>query len=339
MARACLGDVIDLHSGGEDNLFPHHECETAQSAAALGVHVASPDGAGEVENFCRYWVHGRHLLVNGAKMSKRDGTFFTVKDLLDPAASGRQDLVEPLTRLGFPSGKVPAVVLRLALLSCSYTLPMNFTLDSLVQARATVQRLQTRYERLREQAEHDPEARAETPSVRAAIDSFEKAFDAALDDNLEVSKALAAVHAFVSELNQLELDGPSARLALRTIERFDLIFDVLERRGRSFVVTRERMERFRESDFLRERGQVLASWREHSERGGLWSALDAGRLPEDAALARVTELDPDVTELFLAIRHQSRKDKQFERADRLRLQLAALGAQCEDTPGGVRFKL
>jgi cysteinyl-tRNA synthetase len=81
MSRLRLGPVIDLHTGGEDDIFPHHECEIAQSYGAR-LHADAPI------SFSRYWVHARHLLVNGAKMSKRDGTLISVKSLLDPARSG-----------------------------------------------------------------------------------------------------------------------------------------------------------------------------------------------------------------------------------------------------------
>ena len=103
MARAHLGDLIDLHTGGEDNIFPHHECEIAQSYGALGTEVPAPVGASDAGQprkcFARYWVHGRHLLVNGKKMSKSDGTFFTVRDLLDPRAAGQAELAEKLVAL------------------------------------------------------------------------------------------------------------------------------------------------------------------------------------------------------------------------------------------------
>ena len=89
MSRALLGPVIDLHTGGEDNIFPHHECEIAQSFGAAT--ESSPP-----ESFARYWVHGRHLLVDNKKMSKRDGTFFTVRDLMNPATSKRPDLAARL---------------------------------------------------------------------------------------------------------------------------------------------------------------------------------------------------------------------------------------------------
>jgi cysteinyl-tRNA synthetase len=86
MARSLLGPVIDLHSGGEDNIFPHHDCEIAQSCGVSGE-----------ENFACHWFHPRHLFVEGAKMSKSAGTFYTVSDLLEKGfspASIRMELIK-----------------------------------------------------------------------------------------------------------------------------------------------------------------------------------------------------------------------------------------------------
>ncbi len=109
MARAILGDVIDLHSGGEDNIFPHHECEIAQSCGATGE-----------ESFARYWFHTRHLMVDGGKMSKSAGTFFTIRDLLDRGVS-------------------PAAI-RLELIRTHYRINSNFTFQGLKDAQRQVDR-------------------------------------------------------------------------------------------------------------------------------------------------------------------------------------------------------
>ncbi len=145
MSRAHLGPVIDVHTGGEDNIFPHHECEIAQSFGAAEIDPAP-------KTFSRYWVHGRHLLFDGKKMSKSAGTFLTPRDLFDPRASGRPDLAERLEGLGFAEGKVAPAVLRYALIANQYLQPMNFTFDALVQAKASMERIQTSYERLVEAA-------------------------------------------------------------------------------------------------------------------------------------------------------------------------------------------
>ncbi|MBG81462.1 MAG: cysteine--tRNA ligase [Phycisphaerae bacterium] len=109
MARDLLGDVIDLHSGGEDNIFPHHECEIAQSCGATGG-----------DSFARYWFHTRHLMVDGKKMSKSAGTFFTIRDLLQKGAS-------------------PAAI-RLELIRTHYRINSNFTFQGLKDAQRQVER-------------------------------------------------------------------------------------------------------------------------------------------------------------------------------------------------------
>lgn len=108
MAREYLGDTIDLHSGGEDNMFPHHECEIAQSEALTG------------QKFCDHWVHTRFLQVNGEKMSKSQGNFYTVRDLIAKGA-------DPLA-------------IRYALISGIYGKPLNFTDQGLRDAQANIER-------------------------------------------------------------------------------------------------------------------------------------------------------------------------------------------------------
>jgi cysteinyl-tRNA synthetase len=343
MARSSLADLIDIHTGGEDNLFPHHECETAQTCAALGVSLTSADGQRRYRSFSRYWLHGRHLLVDGRKMSKRDGTFYTVRNLLDPVGSGRPDLVEVLAPLGFPGGRVSPEVLRLALLSCSLLLPMNFSFDTLLQARANVMRIQSRYERLQQLVALAPEAlpaSGVTGAGAEAVARFEAAFDAALDDNLDVAAAMAALHAFVNELNQLELEPAQARLALAALDGFDDVFAIIDRGARAGVVSAQELERWLSPEFLQERAAQLEAWREQPGRGALLSALEHGELPSNEAFAQVAELDAELTVLLLAARYVAKKQKQYQRSDQLRAQLQAAHASVDDLPGGgVRWKL
>ena len=326
MARACLGDVIDLHTGGEDNIFPHHECEVAQSFGSLGVTTSAPTGGpnpGEQRpSFSRYWVHGRHLLVDNRKMSKRDGTFFTVRDLLDPVAARRPEVAEKLVAAGFADGRVPATVLRFALLSSPYTQPLNFTFDLLVQARATVQRTQTRYERLREivSAAKDPSlAGPAAASVRELIARLTRDFDAALDDNLNISNAITALSTFIGELNSLDPGPADAAEALVFLDEMDAIFDVLDRRERSGVVLKASLDaRLGDED--------------------LQAALAGGSAADAALLAR-EGFGSDETQLLIAVRHAAKKAKDFARADGLRKALTERGVVVEDLPTGVRWKL
>ena len=338
MARACLGPVIDLHSGGEDNIFPHHECEIAQSYGAYGTVVPAPEG--ERRSFSRVWVHGRHLLVNGRKMSKRDGSFFTVRDLLDPGPQ-RPDLIAPLEALGFAGGRVPAPVLRWALLSTHYRLPLNFSFDLLVSARAAVQRLQSRYDRLRELEDEDRGAGAGAVSdaVAAALDRGRARFDDALDDDLDIAAALAALLDLFGELNVLSLGPADAAAARAFLEELDGVVAVLDRSRRAGLLERERMTRWRDPGFRTAQAQALAGWRELADRAPLVAALERGELPSADELAAVADLDEAVLELAVAAREHARASRDFARADQLRDLLRTRQVTVDDTPQGVRWHL
>jgi cysteinyl-tRNA synthetase len=300
MARATLGPTIDLHTGGEDNVFPHHECEIAQSYGAHGDVTPGAEGAAGAEaaprkSFARTWLHCRHLLVNGRKMAKRDGTFYTVRDLLDPVASGRPELVAQLEAAGFATGRVPAVVLRYALLSNHYGQPMNFTFELLAAARVSLERLQGTYDRLREVED----AGADGPAAIAPLLAGARAaFDAALDDDLNMPVALAAIFGLVRDLNALpSLPPADARAARVLLESFDAVLDVLDRSERSGLIERSRL-----------------------------AALAAGAAPVD------------FIEELLGLRQAARADRDFARADALRDELRRRGVIIEDTPSGVRWK-
>jgi cysteinyl-tRNA synthetase len=304
MSRALLGPVIDLHSGGEDNVFPHHECEIAQSFGAA-TEPAPP------ESFARYWVHGRHLLVDNKKMSKREGTFFTVRDLMDPAASKRPELAQQLVELGFAEGRVPASVLRYALISNQYTQPMNFGFDLLAQARASVERIQSRYDRLRETSARSAPGNEPSARVRDLVLARVREFDDALDDNLNVPNALAALFDLVGELNQTDLSPADAAEALRALESIDEVLDVLDREVRSGVLTKERIA----------------------------EALAAGSLPSFEDLVARAHTDAAVVQGLVCLREAARKVKDFGRADAIRDELKRRSVLLDDTPQGTRWRL
>jgi cysteinyl-tRNA synthetase len=308
MARAHLGDRIDIHTGGEDNVFPHHECEIAQSYGATGVTTEAPggakDGDAERKTFARYWVHGRHLLVGNRKMSKRDGTFYTVRDLLDPRASEREDLATQLEAIGFAGGRVPPSVLRYALISNHYGQPMNFGLDLLEQARASLGRLQARYDRLREVAVPGQPSEG----IVALTTRVEESFDRALDEDLNMPKALAAVFGLVSELNQLEPTGADAAEALASLERIDAVLDVLDREVRSGLMPKAAIESL---------------------------AAQLGAAGDEPLVSGRSQAD---VEAAIAHRHAAKKARDFARADAIRSALKSLGITIDDTPEGVRWK-
>ena len=167
MATRLLGPEIDIHCGGVDNIFPHHEAEIAQSECV------------NRKKFVRYWLHNAHLLVEGQKMSKSLGNFFTLRDLLAKGFTGRE--------------------LRYALIGSNYRQPLNFTFDGLNAARQSLFRIDEWLGRLRDiagGAEPDPGYAA------AKSDSF---FDA-LDEDLNISAALAEVFDQIRATNRA-IDG------------------------------------------------------------------------------------------------------------------------------------
>jgi cysteinyl-tRNA synthetase len=300
MSRAHLGPVIDLHTGGEDNIFPHHECEIAQSYAAADIEPAP-------QTFSKYWVHGRHLLVDGKKMSKSDGSFFTPRDLFDPRGNNRPELAERLEALGFAEGKVSPAVLRYALIANQYLQPMNFTFDALAQAKASVERIQSRYERVVEAAGDG----AASSELEAVLAKYGREFDEGLEDNLNMSNALAAVFGLVTELNQRTLTPGDATSARGALERFDDVLAVLDRRVRSGIVTKD--------DLAQKAGSPL--------------------LPPLSELAGDGPLDATQIEALILHRQAAKKARDFAGADALRKDLDRRGVSLEDLPAGVRWRL
>ena len=162
MATGILGPQIDIHCGGEDNIFPHHEAEIAQSECVTGLA------------FVRLWMHCKHLLVDNQKMSKSAGNFYTLRDLLDKGWTGRE--------------------VRYALLSVKYREPLNFTFEGLAAARAALARFDEWSRRIDETAA--------TGAEPLPTDLDTTAFGAALDDDLNISAALGAIFEIIRETNK-----------------------------------------------------------------------------------------------------------------------------------------
>ena len=193
MSMKLLGESFDLHLGGEDLIFPHHEDEIAQSEGACGHPPDRP--------FVKYWLHGAHLLVEGKKMSKSLGNFFTLRDLLARGFTGRE--------------------IRYLLLSAHYRESFNFTLDGLAGARSALGRIDECVGRLRELAA----GRTAAPEAE-----LPERFTAAMDDDLNVSAAWAAVFEWVRDRNRQmaagELTSAQAAAALAAWERIDRVLAV-----------------------------------------------------------------------------------------------------------------
>ena len=166
MSMKYLGDNFDIHTGGVDNMFPHHEDEIAQSEAVTG------------KKWVNYWLHCEHLMVNNTKMSKSLGNFFTLRDLLDKGWSGRE--------------------IRWVLIGAHYRKKLNFTFDALKIARETLGKFEEFFKRLRSvKNEGDGKAAAE------AIESAKNGFASAMADDLNISMALASLFDLMRNINRI----------------------------------------------------------------------------------------------------------------------------------------
>ena len=193
MSMALLGDQIDIHCGGVDNIFPHHEAEIAQSEGVTG------------KKFVRYWLHCAHLLVDGQKMAKSLGNFYTVPDVLAKGYTGRE--------------------LRYALLRVHYRVPLNFTWEGMNEARESLARIDEWLARLREIAKSGNVRRPTSGGQRPTT-----AFEDALDDDLNISAALGFLFESIRETNramdQNEMDAASASAWLDWWKRINTVLDL-----------------------------------------------------------------------------------------------------------------
>jgi cysteinyl-tRNA synthetase len=289
MALAELGETLDVHLGGEDLVFPHHEDEIAQSEAANG------------KPFVRYWMHVKHLLVDGRKMSKSAGNFFTVRQLLDE------------------EGFEPAAI-RHQMLSAQYRRELNFTIEGLEASKRAVQRLLDFEGRLKgllvdghapavsqadgagdengtsgASASQTGGARGQASELATIAQRGVASFAAAMNEDLNSADALGAIFVMVSEANNA-LDrvrgAPVAKAdrdaLLSALHGMDSVLGLLETAHAHRTI-----------------GDDIAKWVE----GQIQARADA------------------------------RKGKDFKRADEIRQELAAKGIVLEDGAGGTRWKL
>ncbi len=216
MNLATLGTTIDIHTGGEDNIFPHHEAEIAQSEC------------GNNEPFVRYWIHARHLLVNGEKMSKSKGNFYKLEDVLERGFS-------PMD-------------LRMLFLGSHYRSQMNFTWEALSQAKANRESLMSSYERMQALTQ-DKDADRET--------NYGDEFMKAIEDDLNTPLALSWALNLASCINtmtdkKLVLHPETARLYEKILfDYFGLKQEVVEIPAEIRRLVEERKEARANKDFVR----------------------------------------------------------------------------------------
>lgn len=195
MVRRYLGDTIDIHCGGQDLIFPHHENEIAQSECCNGVP------------FANYWMHNGYINVDNVKMSKSLGNFFTVRDVAEKYG------YEPI---------------RYLMISSHYRSPINYSVDIIDQCKASLTRLHTCRDSLdfalKNAGDGEPENAAE---IRAQMEARKQQFIEAMDDDLNTADGLAAVFELVRDINVSVLQSGSKALITDAIKLFDELTDVL----------------------------------------------------------------------------------------------------------------
>jgi cysteinyl-tRNA synthetase len=194
MSRKYLGEVFDIHTGGEDNIFPHHECEIAQSSGGVD------------RIFARYWIHRRHILVDKKKMAKSAGNFYAIRDLIAKGYQGAE--------------------IRYLILSAHYRSQLNFTFEGLAAGREALRKLREFEANALSLPERAGEAVA-VEKVRDLAAAADARFRSALDDDLNVSEALAQVHGFVSEAYRAMVGRSSGSTAVAQLRRWDEVLGVL----------------------------------------------------------------------------------------------------------------
>ena len=230
MSMKYLGETFDIHCGGIDNMFPHHENEIAQSEAATG------------KKFVNYWLHNEHLLVEGRKMAKKFGNFYTLRDLLGKDYN--------------------PIAIRYLLLSSHYRAQFNFTFEALDAADAAVERLRNFVWRL-----HDANGTSSGDKTANLLRSVQVSFGEAMDDDLNVSVALAALFDFVREVNVLLDAGMVSRSEAEEVDaimkRFDGVLGVVGEVAKKGVLSKEAEE--------------LIAKREAARKAKDWGTADALR--------------------------------------------------------------
>ncbi len=193
MSMKYLGKQFDIHTGGVDNIFPHHENEIAQSEAFTG------------QPFANYWIHAAHLIVEGKKMAKSDGNFFTLRQILE-------------------KGYAPLAIRQL-LISTHYRMQLNFTFDGLDAAKEAVKRYNDFIENLGDVTSETDGGEAEGIIIKAKAD-----FEEALDDDLNMSEAFGVAFNFIRDINRLKAEGKlskaEANKVLEVILGFDTVFGI-----------------------------------------------------------------------------------------------------------------
>ncbi|WZL72657.1 cysteine--tRNA ligase [Clostridiaceae bacterium 35-E11] len=196
MSTKYLGETIDIHGGGQDLIFPHHENEIAQTEACTG------------KLFARYWMHNGYITIDNEKMSKSKGNFFTVRDVLKD---------------------FDGETVRFFLLSAQYRNPINFSRELMQQAKTALERLYNAKNNLKHLLDNTTEKQLTTAEKEklTAFEKYRKKFIAAMDDDLNTADAIAAIFELVKEINSYVNANASKELVAKSMDLFMELVDVL----------------------------------------------------------------------------------------------------------------
>ncbi len=194
MSKKYLGDSIDIHAGGEDLIFPHHENEIAQSEAANG------------KTFANYWMHNGFLNIDNKKMSKSLGNFFTVREIAD---------------------KYDLQVLRFFMLSAHYRSPLNFSAELMESAKSGLDRIHNSYDNLMYLYENASTDEADESEYKEAVDKYIKKFEEAMEDDFNTADAISAVFELVKYINQNVGDNTAKNVLKLFIDNLSMLCDIL----------------------------------------------------------------------------------------------------------------
>ena len=248
MSKKYIGDVIDIHAGGEDLVFPHHENEIAQSEAANGTE------------FARYWMHNGFLKINNEKMSKSLGNFFTVREIAE---------------------KYPLQVIRFFMLSAHYRSPLNFSADLVEASKNGLERILTAVDRLKSISGTEGEV---DKAVADEMDAFVKKYEAAMDDDLNTADAISVIFELVKYANvnvTEESTKATVELVLNTVTKLCDILGIITEKKKEILdsdieaLIEERQaarkaKNFARADEIRDQLSDMGNILEDTREGGKW---------------------------------------------------------------------
>jgi cysteinyl-tRNA synthetase len=208
MSMEYLGETFDIHMGGVDNIFPHHENEIAQSEASTG------------KKFVNYWIHVHHLIVNGQKMSKSKGNFFTLRDIIGKGYR--------------------ASAIRFLLLGTHYRKTLNFTFQALKQAEQNIDRILNFMYELETTVFKD----SENSELDKIIEEYNNRFAVALEDDFNIRQALNTLFEFIKKINIMirnrEIGGKDRDKIITAMRNFDKVVGVLPRKFEKELLSGEK---------------------------------------------------------------------------------------------------